>query len=167
MNEKNNKVYIVGIGASAGGLEAISQLIGHLKRDIPCAYVVLQHLSPNHRSMMVEILARETSLTVKQAEQGDLPQQGVIYVVPANYNALLREGRLVLITAEPEVTPKPSINQFLFSLASEEGEAAVGIILSGTGSDGVAGLRAIQGRVATPLHKRRNPPNTTACRVPR
>jgi two-component system CheB/CheR fusion protein len=144
VSDKNNKVYIVGIGASAGGLEAVTQLIGHLKRDIPCAYVVLQHLSPNHRSMMVEILARETSLTVKQAEQGDLPQQGVIYVVPANYNALLREGHLALIIAEPEVAPKPSINQFLISLASEEGEAAVGIILSGTGSDGVAGLRAIQ-----------------------
>jgi len=144
VSDNNNKVYIVGIGASAGGLEAITQLIGHLKRDIPCAYVVLQHLSPNHRSMMVDILARETSLTVKQAEQGDLPQQGVIYVVPANYNALMREGRLVLITAEPEVGPKPSVNQFLISLASEEGEAAIGIILSGTGSDGVAGLRAIQ-----------------------
>ena len=142
--EKGEKSYIVGIGASAGGLEAITQLIGRLKPDLPCAYVVLQHLSPSYRSMMVEILGRETSLAVKEATQGELPQAGTIYVVPSNYNALLREGRLQLVAAPPEVVPKPSINQFLISLAAEEGEAAVGIVLSGTGSDGTAGLRAIQ-----------------------
>jgi two-component system CheB/CheR fusion protein len=142
--EKRNKVYIVGIGASAGGLEAISQLIGYLQPDTPCAYVVLQHLSPSYRSMMVEILARETTLKVKEAEQGDVPQSGMIYVVPSNYNALLKDGHIALINAPPQVVPKPSINQFLISLAAEEGESAVGIVLSGTGSDGTAGLRAIQ-----------------------
>ncbi|MBF0255447.1 MAG: PAS domain S-box protein, partial [Gammaproteobacteria bacterium] len=140
----DNSLYIVGIGASAGGLEALSQLIAGLKSDAPCAYVVLQHLSPSHRSMMVEILGRETSLQVREAGQGDAPQPGVIYVVPSNYNALLRDGRLHLITAPPEVVPKPSINQFFISLAAEENESAIGILLSGTGSDGVAGLRAIQ-----------------------
>ena len=139
-----SKVFIVGIGASAGGLEAISLLISQLRTDTPCAYVVLQHLSPTHRSMMVEILRRETPLTVKEAEQGETPQAGVIYVVPSNYNAILKEGRLQLQAAPPEVVPKPSINQFLISLAAEEGEFAIGIVLSGTGSDGVAGLRAIQ-----------------------
>ena len=138
------KTYVVGIGASAGGLEAISQLIGHLKPDLPCAYVVLQHLSPSYRSMMVEILGRETPLSVREATHGDVPRAGTIYVVPSNFNALLKEGRLQLVAASPEVVPKPSINQFLISLAAEEGEAAVGIVLSGTGSDGTAGLRAIQ-----------------------
>ncbi len=137
-------VYIVGIGSSAGGLEAITRLIGQLRPDLPCAYVILQHLSPSYRSMMVEILGRETALRVKELEQGDVPEAGVIYVVPANYNALIRDGRFSLITAPPEVVPKPSINQFFISLAAEEGEMAVGILLSGTGSDGVAGLRAIQ-----------------------
>ncbi|WP_341744471.1 EAL domain-containing protein [Azonexus hydrophilus] len=137
-------VAIAGIGASAGGLEAITQLISHLKPDLPCAYVVLQHLSPSYRSMMVEILGRETPLHVKEMEQGDVPEAGVIYVVPANSNALIREGCFCLMTAAPEVVPKPSINQFLISLAAEEGDAAIGIVLSGTGSDGVAGLRAIQ-----------------------
>lgn len=140
----NSKTYIVGIGASAGGLEAITQLIGHLKPDLPCAFVVLQHLSPSYRSMMVEILGRETPLKVKEAAHGDIPQAGTIYVVPANTNAIYKEGRLQLTAAPPEVVPKPSINQFLISLAAEEGDAAVGIVLSGTGSDGVAGLRAIQ-----------------------
>ena len=138
------QVNIVGIGASAGGLEAITQLIGHLKPDLPCAYVVLQHLSPTYRSMMVEILGRETSLRVKELEHGDTPQAGVIYVVPANSNGLIKEGRFSLTSASLEVVPKPSINQFFISLAAEEGELATGIVLSGTGSDGVAGLRAIQ-----------------------
>ena len=138
------KPYVVGIGASAGGLEAIIQLIRQLKSDTPCAYVVLQHLSPAHRSMMVEILSRETALKVQDAGQGDVPEQGTIYVVPSNYNAIFKEGRLRLVTAQPEVVPKPSINQFLISLAAEQEDLAVGIILSGTGSDGVAGLRAIQ-----------------------
>ncbi|GAB4211387.1 MAG: hypothetical protein Fur007_01560 [Rhodoferax sp.] len=138
------KPHIVGVGASAGGLEAISQFIGTLKPETPCAYVVLQHLSPTHRSMMVEILARETHLTVLEAKHGDIPQTGHIYVVPSNFNAILREGKLQLQPAPPEVVPKPSINQFLISLAAEEGDAAIGIVLSGTGSDGTAGLRAIQ-----------------------
>lgn len=142
--EKNNKPYIVGVGASAGGLEAITQFIGQLKPDLPCAFVILQHLSPSYRSMMVEILGRETTLKVCEASQGDTPQAGTLYVVPANFNALYKDGHLQLVTAPPEVVPKPSINQFLISLAAEEGEAAVGIVLSGTGSDGVAGLRAIQ-----------------------
>lgn len=94
--------------------------------------------------MLVDILSRETVLQVKEVEQGDTPLPGVIYVVPANSHALLREGRLTLVAATPEVVPKPSINQFLISLAAEQGEAAVGVILSGTGSDGVAGMRAIQ-----------------------
>lgn len=143
--QKTGKTYVVGVGASAGGLEAITQLIGNLKVDSPCAYVVLQHLSPTYRSMMVEILGRETSLSVKEAADGDTLKAGVIYVVPSNFNALYKkEGQLQLVPAVPEIVPKPSINQFLISLAAEEGDCAIGIVLSGTGSDGVAGLRAIQ-----------------------
>ncbi len=139
-----SSVRVVGIGASAGGLEAIGQLVAHLPPDLPCAYVVLQHLSPTYRSMMVEILARETPLAVRELTNGDPPQAGVIYVVPPNHNATIKDGRLHLQLASPETVPKPSINQFFISLAAEAGEAAVGIVLSGTGSDGVAGLRAIQ-----------------------
>ncbi|WP_412479234.1 EAL domain-containing protein [Azonexus sp. IMCC34839] len=138
------KPHIIGIGASAGGLEAITQLIAHLKPDLPCAYVVLQHLSPTYRSMMVDILSRETSLKVREVTDGEHPQAATIYVVPANSNAVLKEGRLRLVAAPPEIVPKPSINQFLISLAAEEEESSIGIVLSGTGSDGVAGLRTIQ-----------------------
>ena len=68
------KPHIIGIGASAGGLEAITQLISHLKPDLPCAYVVLQHLSPTYRSMMVDILGRETSLKVRELSDGEQPR---------------------------------------------------------------------------------------------
>lgn len=139
-----NEIYVVGIGASAGGLEAITQLVAHLRPETPCAYVVLQHLSPSYRSMMVEILSRETSLKVQDCQQGDIPLPGVIYVVPSNSNAIFKDGRLHLVATSPAVVPKPSINQFLISLAAEKGESAIGIILSGTGSDGTAGLRTIQ-----------------------
>ncbi len=142
--DTTEKLYIVGIGASAGGLEATIQLVAHLEPEMPCTYVVLQHLSPTYRSMMVEILARETRLQVKEATHGEIPAQGVVHVVPPNHNAIMRDGQLHLIPATPEMVPKPSINQFFMSLAAEEGESAIGIVLSGTGSDGSAGLRAIQ-----------------------
>ena len=144
MAPKSSRTTVVGVGASAGGLEALTRLVSRLDPALPCALVVLQHLAPTHRSMMSEILARETRLPVREVRSGDRPRAGTIHVVPANCNALLRDGALELVEVPPEVVPKPSINQFFISLAAEEGDAAIGVVLSGTGSDGVAGLRAIQ-----------------------
>lgn len=141
---------IVGVGSSAGGLEALTQLfnaIAHPGRSNGyqhLAFVVLQHVSPNHKSMMAEILARETALEVTELVDGTLPEGGNVYVVPSNYNASISEGHLVLSVADPVIAPKPSINEFFISLAAENGDRAIGIVLSGTGSDGSAGLRAIQ-----------------------
>src|SRR5574343_588960 len=89
-------LHVLGIGASAGGLEAITQLIAPLSPELPCAYVVLQHLSPKHRSMMVEILARETTLNIREASHNEPLRAGILYVVPSNYNAHIKEGRLQL-----------------------------------------------------------------------
>lgn len=140
---QDHPVPVVGIGASAGGLETISQLIRGLDPGLPFSYVVLQHVSPTHRSMLPEILARETRLTVRALKDGEAPEVGVIHVVPPNANAFLREGHLRLVEARPEVFPKPSVNDFFISLAAENGDDAIGIVLSGTGSDGTAGLRTI------------------------
>lgn len=134
---------VVGIGASAGGLEAISKLIRPLDPALPVAYVVLQHVSPTHKSMLVDILSRETQLRVTRLESLQRPEAGVIYVVPANTNATIKEGVFYTTPALPHVVPKPSINDFFVSLATDAHEASVGIVLSGTGSDGTAGLRAI------------------------
>lgn len=143
-NPPSGREFLVGIGASAGGLEALSLLISHLPPSLPCAYVVVQHLSPSYRSMLGEILARETVLPVREISDGEAPVPGTLYVVPPNHNIELREGHLHLNMAGSEVVPKPSVNLFFNSLAEERGETAVGIVLSGTGSDGAAGLRAIK-----------------------
>jgi len=135
---------IVGIGASAGGLEATSALLRSLATDLPCAYVLLQHLSPNHRSMLSEILARETTLVVREASSNEQLEKGHLYVIPSSSNAILLNGRIMLSPTSPEIVPKPSINVFFASLAEANHECAVGVLLSGTGTDGVDGLRSIQ-----------------------
>jgi two-component system CheB/CheR fusion protein len=133
--------FIVGIGASAGGLEALSDLIGALPDDLGVPYIVVQHLSPTHRSMMVPLLARETSMLVKDAEDGETPLANVIYVTPANWNIIMKDGVMRLLVPGKTILPKPSATALFNSLAEEKGEDAIGVILSGTGSDGAAGIR--------------------------
>lgn len=136
--------YLVGIGASAGGLEALSTLIAALPTDLDISYVVLQHLSPTHRSMMAQLLGRETAMAVLEVEDGVHPEPNTIYVAPATSNVILKDGCLVLLEGPQEARPRPSVNLFLTSLAEEKIEDAIGVILSGTGSDGAAGLRDIK-----------------------
>jgi two-component system, chemotaxis family, CheB/CheR fusion protein len=136
--------YIVGLGASAGGLEALSILISHLPPDLATSYVIIQHMSPTHRSMLVQLLARETEMPVSEIEDGEVPLPDHIYVTPPNRNVVLQDGRFVLTEPAPEVMPKPSVNAFLSSLAEERGEDAIAVILSGTGSDGALGVRAVK-----------------------
>lgn len=136
--------FLIGIGASAGGLEALSNLIAALPADLGVAYVVIQHLSPTHRSMMVQLLSRETAMVVQEISDGDTPENDTIYLTPPGTNVVLREGRLVLQEAPKEAMPRPSINTFFSSLAAEKGEDAIGVVLSGTGTDGAAGLREIK-----------------------
>jgi two-component system CheB/CheR fusion protein len=135
---------VVGIGASAGGLEALALLIGALPAGLDCSFVILQHLSPNYRSMLVQLMGRETEMPVKAVEDGDLPQPGTIYITPPNWNLQLHEGRFALEESRPDTGPRPSVNLFFKSLAEAKGELAMGVILSGTGSDGALGMRAIK-----------------------
>ncbi|GAB4255813.1 MAG: hypothetical protein Kow0065_04140 [Methylomicrobium sp.] len=136
--------HIVGIGASAGGLEALSAFVGNVPEGLGCVYIIAQHMSPNHRSMMVDILSRESVLPVQTVIDGGLPEPENIYVVPPGFNLSIREGVFRLQPPLPEVSPKPSINLLFQSMAEYYDERAVGIILSGTGSDGTSGLRAIK-----------------------
>ncbi len=135
---------VVGIGASAGGLEALSAFVAGLPRDLGCVYVVAQHMSATHRSLLAEILGRETALPVREVLHGTTPQPDVVYVVPSGTNLVFSQGQFRLSTPPPEVSPKPSINLLFQSLAQEFGDLAVGIVLSGTGSDGTRGLRTIK-----------------------
>ncbi len=142
--ENDSRPFVVGIGASAGGLEALSQLVSGLVAGLPCIYIVAQHMSPTHRSMMADILARETRLPVREIADEQQPEFDVVYVIPPGSNLVMQHGRFSLTNTVPEVSPKPSINLLFQSLAEEYDDRAIGVILSGTGSDGTRGLRAIK-----------------------
>jgi PAS domain S-box-containing protein len=135
---------VVGIGASAGGLESLSQLVGGLPLNLGCIYVVAQHMSPTHRSMMADILSRETRLPVREIIDAEQPRPDVIYIIPPGKNLAFKNQRFILSTPSPEISPKPSVNLMFQSMAEQFEEHTVGIILSGTGSDGTRGLRAIK-----------------------
>ncbi|MBK1672254.1 hypothetical protein CKO35_02840 [Ectothiorhodospira shaposhnikovii] len=135
---------LVGIGASAGGIEALSRLARALPVHSGLAYVVAQHLSPDYQSMLTEILGRETRLKVLSLSDGMVPRPDTLYITPAAFNVLFEDGRLRLRRTSTRGIPKPSVDLLFRSLAVELGDHAVGVILSGTGSDGADGITAIK-----------------------
>lgn len=142
--DRKSHHYVVGIGASAGGLEALTSLVSHLAPGLGMAYVVVQHLSPSYKSMLPQLLSRETELPVMEIVHGQPPLPDTIYITPPNRNVLLKGGKLELMESPREVVPKPSANLLFSSLADECKDDAIGIVLSGTGSDGSNGIRAIK-----------------------
>jgi PAS domain S-box-containing protein len=135
---------IVGIGCSAGGLEALEQFLSHLPADSGMALVIIQHLAPDHDSALPDLLHRFTALAVVEAGDGMRVEPGQVYVIPPNKDLSLLHGRLHLLDPiEPRGLRLP-IDFFLRALAEEQRERAIGVILSGMGSDGVFGLRAIK-----------------------
>jgi two-component system CheB/CheR fusion protein len=142
--QKAELPYLVGIGASAGGLEALTQLIKHLPLNLGCSYVIVQHLSPTYKSMLVQLLSRETELSVIEVTQPTIPKPNFIYITPASHNIVVSNKKLKLTELKEGVVPRPSINAFFQSLAQSYGEKAVGVILSGTGSDGSLGIKEIK-----------------------
>jgi two-component system CheB/CheR fusion protein len=133
------------VGASAGGLEALIQMLKALPGSINMAFVLVQHLEPHHKSILTEILARNTSLSIHEAKNNTKVKPGHIYVIPPN--SYLSISRRTL-----KVTPRTKhldgkylpIDLFMSSLARDQGKKAVGIVLSGTGSDGTLGVKAIK-----------------------
>jgi two-component system CheB/CheR fusion protein len=137
--------FVVGVGASAGGLEALTQFVSALPPRMDCAYVVIQHLSPTYKSMMASLLGRETSLPVEEITDAVTLKANTIYVSPPRWDIYYQDGRLQLRDPPDDSTqPKPSINRFFLSLAEGLGERAIGVVLSGTGSDGTLGIRDIK-----------------------
>ncbi|GAB6040395.1 chemotaxis protein CheB [Endothiovibrio diazotrophicus] len=135
---------IVGIGCSAGGLEALEKFLTHLPGDGAPALVVVQHLAPDHDSTLPELLQRFTPLEVTSAADGMVVQPGRVYVIPPNKDLSLLHGRLRLLEPVAPRGLRLPIDFFLRALAEDRGERAIGVILSGMGSDGVLGLRAIR-----------------------
>lgn len=134
---------VVGIGASAGGLEAMTALIKHLPNDIGMAFVLVQHLAPTHESMMAELLARETLVKVTEAADGEIVMPNHIYVIPPNKNLGIINGVLHLMPRNTDKQHLP-IDYFFKSLAADQASNAIGIILSGSATDGTLGLKAIK-----------------------
>ena len=140
----NPELYIVGIGASAGGLEALRAVLPNLPTRSIMAYVIVQHMDPKHRSMLTSLLTRDTELPVTQISDGQSVEPNHVYITPSGKDVTLKNGQLILSEPARAIGPKPSIDQFFTSLAHDKHEKAVGIILSGTGSDGAHGMRAIK-----------------------
>ncbi len=137
--------HYVGIGASAGGLEAIEDFFRHMRAECGLAFIVIQHLSPDYKSLMKELLSKKTDMSVHRAEEGMEVLANNVYLIPPKKNLSIFHGKLLL---KDQDTVRGGINLpidiFLRSLAEDQGERAVGIILSGTGSDGTRGVRAIK-----------------------
>ena len=144
LTDQFNQRIIVGIGASAGGLEAINELFDNMPSRTGFSFVVVQHLSPNHRSLMSELLTKHTSMEIREAENGTIPQPDCVYLIPSRKIITLENGRFVLHEKEKGAQPSNVIDTFFESLAGECTQKAIGIILSGTGTDGTKGIQAIK-----------------------
>ncbi|QDL36869.1 chemotaxis protein CheB [Rhodoferax sediminis] len=136
---------IVGMGASAGGLEAFEQFFRQVPPDCGLAFVLVQHLDPSHASILNEILQRSTTMPVVEAQDQMKVAPNSVYVIPPNRDLAILHGVLQLSLPEQPRGHRMPIDAFLRSLAEDQGEKAIGIVLSGTGTDGTLGLRAILG----------------------
>src|ERR1035437_3466403 len=139
---------VAGIGGSAGGLEVFKQLLADMPADTGLAIVFVQHLDPKHHSLLSEILARSTTMAVREAADGMPVEANHVYVIPANGDLTIAQGMLKLTTRTQGPGAHMPIDRFLRSLAEECGSRAIGVILSGAGTDGSAGIQAIKAAVA-------------------
>ncbi|HCK79887.1 MAG TPA: chemotaxis protein CheR [Candidatus Competibacteraceae bacterium] len=136
--------HYVAVGASAGGLEAIELFFSHMPPENDLGFIVIQHLSPDYKSLMVELLSKKTLMPVRRAEDGMLVLPNHVYLIPPKKNLTIFHGKLLLSEQDHSKGVNLPIDVFLRSLAEDQNEKAVAIILSGTGSDGTRGVRAIK-----------------------
>lgn len=143
VKDNDAPLLIVGMGASAGGLEALQQFFARMPDNSNLAFVVIQHLSPDYKSLMAEILGKHTGMKVVQAEN-DMPvQPNVVFLIPPGKNMTVKNGRLLLAEQVHGAVNHP-IDVFFSSLAAEKRELALAVVFSGTGSDGTGGVKAIK-----------------------
>ena len=137
-------ISIVGVGASAGGLEAFEQLLAALPSDSNMAFVLVQHLAPKHESILSELLRKSTKMPVVEVSQGMKVEANHVYVIPPNADMSIADGTLHLTPISPDRGRRMPIDSFLRSLAEDQQSRAIGVILSGTASDGTLGLQSIK-----------------------
>jgi chemotaxis methyl-accepting protein methylase len=142
---------IVGIGASAGGLDALEQFLGHMPAGSGMAFVIVQHLDPMHKGILCELLQRVTHMKVIQVKDRTAVRPDCVYVIPPNKDMSILHGVLHLLPPAAPRGLRLPIDFFLRSLAQDQQERSVGVILSGMGSDGTLGLRAIKEKAGVAL----------------
>ncbi len=135
---------VVGIGASAGGLAAFKKFFVNMPADNGMAFVLVQHLDPRHDSLLVDLIGAQTSMNVVEARDGDRLSANRIYIIPPDATLTMKGGRLRITKPAPPREARRPIDTFFTSLAEDQGENAVCIVLSGTGTDGTLGLRAVK-----------------------
>jgi two-component system CheB/CheR fusion protein len=136
--------FIVGLGASAGGLEAVTSFFNSMPADSGLTFVLVQHLSPHYKSLMLELLSKHTKMPIYRAEDGMSLEPNSVYLITPKKNILVFHDKLLLMDPDPGHLVNLPIDIFFRSLAEDRGERAIGIVLSGTGSDGTRGVRAIK-----------------------
>lgn len=136
--------YIVAIGASAGGLEAIHEFFDHMPGNSGFTFVVIQHLSPDYKSLLVELVSKHTHMKVYEAVNDMAMQRDCVYIIPNKKLMTIRGHKLKLADKVKDKSPNTAIDTFLFSLAKDKRDKAIAIILSGTGTDGTKGIEAIK-----------------------
>ncbi|HYE67083.1 MAG TPA: chemotaxis protein CheB, partial [Anaerovoracaceae bacterium] len=139
---KNN--FVVAIGASAGGLEAIHEFFDNMPDGANLAFVIIQHLSSDYKSLLVELVSRHTNMKVFEAEDETTVQKNCIYVIPNNKFITIENGKLQLEAKKKTQAPNNAVDTFLYSLAKSKKNRAIAVILSGTGTDGTKGIEAIK-----------------------
>jgi two-component system chemotaxis response regulator CheB len=136
---------IVALAASAGGLQALSEVLSGLPADFPIPIAVVQHLDPRHRSLMAEILGKRTKLQVRQAENGDTLEPGTVYIAPPDHHLLVnRDGTLSLSHSEMVHFVRPSADLLFESVAASHKDRAIAVVLTGAGRDGAMGIEAVK-----------------------
>ena len=138
------KLFVVGIGASAGGLDAVQQLFDNLPEDSGMAFVIIQHLSPDFKSLMPELLAKHTKMKIYTAKDNLLIKPNCIYLNERSKNLQVKNNRLVLLDKATKGNLNLPIDIFFHSLGEEYKDFSYGIILSGTGTDGSRGIKTIK-----------------------
>lgn len=136
-------MYVVGVGASAGGLDSLKRLVGAIPVESGLAFVIVQHLNPDHRSLMVELLQRESVVPVAAVEEALQVEPDHVYIAPAGKIVTLSQGHFHLEPIEPDEHNRHPVDAFFVSMAKEFGGRAIGVILSGSGNDGTLGINAI------------------------
>ena len=136
--------YIIAIGASAGGLEAIHEFFDNMTDPGNYSFVVIQHLSPDYKSLLVELVSKHTRMKVLEAEHNVVLQKRCVYIIPNNKVMTIKQGKVQLVQKAVGKTPNTAVDTFLHSLARDKGQQAIAVILSGTGSDGTRGVEAIK-----------------------